>query len=84
MCDACVKARATGQQHRSIKGEYSESNVARFLMDYGFLHGEETITEGEHGKEVGAKVSVTIMVMLETMCTSVWAYALDGQGATSA
>ena len=49
-CDACVKARATGQQHRSMKGEYAESTVARVLMDYGYLHEEETVKEGEHGK----------------------------------
>ena len=52
-------------------------------MDYGFLHEEETAKEGEHGTEVEAKVSMTVMVMLETMCESVWAYALDGKGAAS-
>ena len=82
-CDCCVKARATGQQHRSMKGEYAESTVARVLMDYGFLHEEETIKEGEHGSEVEAKVSMTVMVMLETLCSSVWAYAIEAKGATS-
>ena len=82
-CDCCVKARATGQQHRSMKGEYAESEVARVLMDYGFLHEEETVKEGEHGSETESKVSMTVMVMLETMCSSVWAYAIEGKGATS-
>ena len=82
-CDACVKARATGQQHRTMRGEYAESTVARVLMDYGFLHEEETVKEGEHGTETEAKVSMTVMVMLETMCSSVWAYALEGKGAAS-
>ena len=82
-CEACVKARATGQQHRTMKGEYAESTVARVLMDYGFLHEEETVKESEHSTEKDAKISMTVMVMLETMCSSVWAYALEGKGATS-
>ena len=82
-CDACVKARATGQPHRAMKGEYAESTVARVLMDYGFLHEEETVRESEHGTETEAKVSMTVMVMMETLCSSVWAYALEGKGASS-
>ena len=82
-CPSCVKGRATGQQHRSMKGEYSESLVARVLMDYGFLHEEETTTEDDHGTEVESKISLTVMVMLETMCSSTWAYAIEGKGAVS-
>ena len=82
-CDACVKGRATGQQHRSMVGEYAESTVARVLMDYGFLHEEETVTETEHGNETESKVSMTVLVMLETMCSSIWAYAIEGKGAVS-
>ena len=82
-CEACVRGRAVGQQHRSIIGEGAESEIARVLMDYGFLHEEETVTEGEHGKETQAKVSMTVMVMLETLCKSVWAYAVEGKGAIS-
>ena len=66
-----------------MKGEYAESSVARVLMDYGFLHEEETVKEGEHGSEVEAKIAMTVMVMLETACSSVWAYAIEGKGATS-
>lgn len=82
-CSACVKGRAFGQQHRSMVGEAAESEIARVLMDYGFLHEEETVTEGEHGKETHSKVSMTIMVMLETLCKSIWAYAIEGKGAAS-
>ena len=56
-CDACVRGRATGQQHRSMVGEYAESNVARVLMDYGFLHEEEAVTETEHGRETESKLA---------------------------
>ena len=82
-CDHCVKGRALGQPHRTVKGEYAESSVARVLMDYGYLHEEETVTTEEHGQKVEAKVSMTAMVMLETMCSSVWAYAIDAKGSSS-
>ena len=82
-CDACVRGRATGQQHRSMVGEYAESQVARVLMDYGFLHEEETVTETEHGKDTESKISMTVLVMMETMCKSLWAYAIEGKGAVS-
>ena len=82
-CDACVKARAVGQPHKSMTGEHATSSVARVLMDYGFLHEEETVQEGEHGKQVESKVSVTVMLMLETLCSSVWVYVIDGKGASS-
>ena len=82
-CDPCVRGRATGQQHRGIKGEFALSDVTRVLMDYGFLHEEETTTEGEHGEEKQSQVSMTMMVMLETLCESVWSYAVEGKGAIS-
>ena len=64
-------------------GEYAESSVARVVMDYGFLHEEEAVKETEHGSEVESKVSMTVLVMLETMCASVWSYAIEGKGAIS-
>ena len=82
-CDACVKGRATGQQHKSMVGEYAESQLARVLMDYGFLDEEETVTETEHGKDTESKSSMTVLVMMETMCKSLWAYAIEGKGAVS-
>jgi len=82
-CDACARGRATGQHHRGVKGEWATSDVTRVLMDYGFLHEDETTTEEDHGKETQAKVSMTMMVMMETLCESVWSYAIDGKGATS-
>ncbi len=82
-CEPCVKGRATGQQHRGVKGELAMSEVTRVLMDYGFLHEEETVTEGEHGEERQSKVSMTMLVLLETLCESVWSYAIEGKGAIS-
>ena len=41
------------------------------------------MSKGEHGQAVEAKVSMITMVMMETMCSSVWAYAIDAKGASS-
>ena len=82
-CEHCVKGRALGQAHRSMKGEFAESDVARVLMDYGYLHEEETVVEDDHGEKKEAKISLTTMVMVETMNASVWAYALDAKGTST-
>ena len=82
-CDHCVKGRALGQPHKTMTGQYAESSVARILMDYGYLHEEEVITQEEHGTQGESKVSLTAMVMLETMCSGVWAYALDAKGGST-
>ena len=79
-CEHCNKGRGVGQPHRSMRGEYKESEVARVLMDYGYLHEEETVVEEEHGNRTESKISMTIMVLIETLCSSVWAYALDSKG----
>ena len=52
-------------------------------MDYGYLHEEESETREEHGKSTEVKTSMTAMVMLETMCSSVWAYAIDAKGGST-
>ena len=78
-CKHCVRGRATGAQHRSIVGEEKESQVARVIMDYGSLKKGETREEDEHGASSKADWSMTILVMLETTCRSIWAYALDGK-----
>ena len=82
-CEHCNKGRGVGQPHRSMKGEYKESTVARVLMDYGYLHEDEIITEGEHENKTEARISMTTMVMLETLCSSVWAYVIDSKGSES-
>ena len=82
-CPVCVKSRGLGQAHRSIKPEDAESDVPRVAMDYGFIKEDQTITEDEHGTGITARVCMTILVMVETMCNSVWAYAIEGKGAAS-
>ena len=36
--------------------------------------------ETEHGEEGNASVSMTVLVMIEKLCRSGWAYAVTGKG----
>ena len=83
-CDPCVKSRGLGQQHRSVSGDDAESTVPRAVMDYGFIKEDQTTIEDDHGKTTAARVCMTILVMAETLCNSVWAYAIEGKGGVSA
>ena len=49
-------------------------------IDYCFLTEKVKAQENEHVEEVKANVSMTILVMLETMCRSIWAYAVENKG----
>ncbi len=82
-CEHCVRGRATGQQHRTVKGDLAESTVTRVGMDYGFIQEDQTIIESEHGTETKATLSMTILVMVETLCHSIWSYAVEGKGIIS-
>ena len=76
LCEHCVRGRATGTRHRNIVGGGEESQVARVMMGYGFLKKGETRGEDEHGASSKAEWGMTILIMLGTICRSVWAYAL--------
>ena len=72
-CEDCVRGRATGHKHSSVLGEAATSTVARVSMDYGYLREDETATSDEHNESTIAKMSMTILVMVETMRSSAWA-----------
>ena len=50
-------------------------------MDYGFLKEDAVRNEDYHGEEESARLSLTMLVTLETLCGSVWAYALESKSA---
>ena len=79
-CDHCVKGRAKDDPHRTVTGELGESNVTRVVLDYCFLNEDlqASNTEHEDGKDKGT--SMTILAMVETMCMSVWSYAVERKG----
>ena len=56
----------------------AESDVPRIIFDYGFL--KENVTLDAEGGTVAARASMTLLVMTETQCDSVWIYAVEGKG----
>ena len=58
-------------------------NVARVTMDYGFLQYGVANEQDEHTSKTTVGCIITMLGMLETVCRSVWAYALEGKGEAS-
>ncbi len=81
-CDPCVKGQAKDDAHGTVQGEYAESSIPRVTMDYAFLTENVKAKEDEFTEEVKAKVSMTILVLVESMCRSVWTYAVESKGAS--
>ncbi len=81
-CEHCVRGQAKDDGHRAVVGEMADSSVARVTMDYCFFQEGVTNTVNDHEDSTRADVSLTVMVMLETMCHSVWAYAVEAKGAS--
>ena len=62
--------------------ENSESAVPRVVLDYCFLKENASRSADEHTDKEEATVSLTALVMKETMYDSVWAYALKSERVT--
>jgi hypothetical protein len=52
------------------------------MLDYCFLKENAKRSTDEHTKKEEATVSLTALVMKETMCDPVWAYALRSKSVT--
>ena len=83
-CRACVLGRAKDAPSRKVKGLFAETVLPRVRMDYAFLTEDVKKTEGEEGEGETQKSgeSVTIAVMQESLCKSIWAYAVTSKGAS--
>ena len=77
-----MRGQAKDDAHRTVTGVYAGSSVVRVSMDYCFLTEDVKGKETEHKEEVNANVSMTVLVMSETLCRSIWAYAVCSKGAT--
>ena len=80
-CDHCVKGQCKDRAHRTVKGDEATSEVPRINLDYFTLKGDVTTETSEHEDRSTARVSMTCMCMLESMCQSVWGYAVKQKGA---
>ena len=83
-CDACVKGQAKDDGHPTVKSDYADSTVTRVIMDYCFFQEDVTAKITEHEGTTTARTSMTVMVVLETLCHSIWAYAVEAKGAGEA
>ena len=70
--------------HRVMQGDLAESDAVRVSMDYCCLTEDASSEDIEHVESVRATISMTVLVMAETLCRSVWAYAVGQKGAADA
>ena len=78
-CEACVRGRAVGPNSKKVPDDKKQTMIPKAHLDYAFLQDEiiEDDKVGDESEVVG--FSMTIMIMLETLCGSVWAYATLGK-----
>ena len=79
-CDHCVRGQYKDERHLQIKGELAESSVVRVSLDYTYLTEDVKGVEADHEKGETAKTSMAVLVMVETLCRSVWGYACETKG----
>ena len=71
-CRVCVRARGRDRPHRKVCPEDARSAVPRIVMDYGYLHSDET--------GAGRK-TLKMLIAKEMEFESLWAYQVDNKGA---
>ena len=81
-CEHCVRGQAKDDPHRTVASEYADSSVVRVSMDYCFFTEGAKATETDHENSTKAAVSMTVMLMVESLFRSMWAYAVQCKGAT--
>ena len=82
-CEWCVRGRAVGPNSKTVPLEKKESIIPKTHLDYAFLQDEIVEIDTELDKDESVNMSMTMMVMTETLCDSVWTYATRGKGYAS-
>ena len=67
-CEHCTKGQKKDFPHKKVAGELAESSVVRVSMDYCFFTEDVDAKEDDHEETVKAKVGLTVLVMVETLC----------------
>ena len=78
-CEHCVRGQGSEYHHSSVVGTNAEEGVPRVILDYCFFTKDASRVANDHGESVDADTSRTALVMKETLCGSVWAYALKSK-----
>ena len=81
-CDHCVRGQSKNFPHTTVKGELAETSVTRVSMDYCFLSEEASVTATDHEQTEAARTVMTVLIVVETLCRSIWAYACESKGAS--
>ena len=78
-CEHCVRGQGSEYKHSTVIGPNAGDEVTRVIMDYCFLTEGVKKKSDDHTEEETSTTSLTALVMKETLCGSVWAYALKSK-----
>ena len=79
-CEPCIRGQAKDAHHRTVTGELAESSVVRVSMDYCFVKEDVVEKDNEHEETTIARMAMTVLVMMDTLCSSIWSYAVKSKG----
>ena len=77
-CEHCVRGQGSEYKHSTVVGS-NVGSIPRVIMDYCFFTEDAKRQSDEHQESVEVETSMTALVMKETLCGSVWAYALKSK-----
>ena len=60
-----------------VKGGYADSTVTTVNMDYCYLKQDVSTKSPAHEESSKARTSMTVLVMQDIECASVWAYVVE-------
>ena len=79
-CDHCVRGQYKDRAHVGVGGQFADSAITRVNMDYCYVKEDIVTKSSEHVESSTARSSMTVLVMQESMCASVWTYAVEVKG----
>ena len=78
-CEHCVRGQGAEYGHSTVVGPAAEEEVPRVIVDYCFLTDNANRRADAGAAADDDENSLTALVMKETLCGSVWAYALQSK-----
>ena len=85
-CPHCVRGKSRDSPSLRVAGKFAENLVLRVRLGYCFLteggDGEQGDADDDAEREAKVDAKQTILVMQESLCRSVWCYAVDKKGAS--
>ena len=84
-CEWCVRGRAVGPNSKKVPAANRESLIPKSHLDYAFLQDEivEDNDDDEFKYAGVVSLSMTLLVMYESLCESIWTYAVNAKGFAS-